>query len=67
MSPERANIFNVIRGNPLDPDPEPDLDSFSAGLLGVELRRTESTLVEVRPLHAAEEQPVEMALGWLRA
>jgi hypothetical protein len=45
------------------PDPKPDLDGFSTGWFRVAPSRTESTLVQVRPLDAAEEEPVEMAFG----
>jgi hypothetical protein len=53
----------VIPCSTLDSDPKPDTRALSTRLLDVAPSRPESTLVQVRPLGAAEERPVESALG----
>jgi hypothetical protein len=53
----------VIRRKRLDLDTKSDTGSSSTGLLDITPSRTDSTLVQVKPLEAAEEKTVEMVFG----
>jgi hypothetical protein len=62
-SRELSAEHQVIRGKALSHDTKFDTDGSSTGLPDVAPSRTESTLVQVRPLDAVEEKPLETALG----
>jgi hypothetical protein len=53
----------IIQCNAFVPDPKSEIELVSTGLLGAAPSRSESKVAQVRPLGAAEETPVEMALG----